>query len=481
MIKQAKWIFIVGLVFACAFAAAQSNETIQGRGENPVPSKGGLAGYQGASGNGQPNGKGLQKFPNGDMYDGEWVNGKRQGFGTYRWANGVTSEGDWFEDERSGSSFRTGRNGEVNVEFFVGGIKALASGDMRALSNHPNGCNGKYDGWILLTVTCTPQGLVKDKNGKFPELIHRETFDRLQIGEKQGVLTLFRQGIVIEGLLREPFDFASAAIKRPVLAAGGKSIAWLVEYSGSMRGMAMHGSGKCALPAGGMADCTMNEGQRATASIAVPAPIVAERTRPDAVVAVAGVAAGAASIPVNRGNDSQFPAAQSAPVPDKALSRPEFGALLSECDKKDAKSCVAAAKKILTNEALLDVTDTDSRQRLALDLLDKAIANGSVEAMNIEFDIFDTVKLPSSIAFLWLQRQGALIGELEKVDEDSAKLRVAYHNLTTANPLKIVFSAIDGRMNAYCNRLRLIRAKGDLPVTDSAYVVKALDATYCKK
>ena len=440
MIKQAKWILMAGLLVACAFAAAQTNVRAQGQGENPVPSKGDLTGYEGASGNGQPNGKGLQKFSNGDMYDGDWVNGKRQGSGTYRWANGVTSEGDWFEDERSGSSFRTGRNGEINIEFFVGGIKALASGDLRALSNHPNGCNGKYDGWILLTGTCTPQGLVKDKNGKFPELSHRETFDRLQIGDKQGVLTLFRQGIVIEGPLREPFDFASAAIKRPVLAAGGKSIAWLVEYSGPMRGMAMHGSGKCALAAGGMEDCTMNEGQRTTASIVLPAP-----------------------------------------VPDKAPGRQEFGALLSACDKKDAKSCVSAAKKILANEALPDVTDNDSRQRLALDLLDRAIANGSVDAMNTEFDIFDTVKLPSSIAFLWLQRQGPLISELEKVDEDSAKLRVAYHNLTTANPLKIVFSAIDGRMNAFCNQLRLIRAKGDLPAADAAYMAKALDTAYCKK
>ncbi|MFS2034713.1 hypothetical protein ACEN8I_11875 [Polaromonas sp. CT11-55] len=466
MIKQAKWIFIGGLVlaFASVSAATQLNERAPGRSESPIPSKGGVTGYEGESRNGQPNGKGLQKFPNGDSYEGEWVNGRRQGFGTYRWANGVTSEGDWFEDERSGFNFRTARDGEVNAEYFVNGVKALASGDLRSLSSGPNGCNGKYDGWILLAGACTKQGLVKGKNGAVPELSHRETFDRLQINDKLGVLTLFRQGIVIEGPLREPFDFVSAAIKRPVLAADGKSIAWVVEYSGPMRGLAMHGTGKCALPAGGLEDCTMNEGQRVTAPIATPAPMPA----------------GPASRNDSR-NDSQALPTQSAPAADKNTGRTEFAALLAACDKKEVRSCVAAAKKILANEALPDVTDPDSRQRLALDVLDKAVAIGSVDAMTAEFDVFDAAKLPSPIAFAWLQRQTGLIGELEKVDEDSAKLRIAYHNLTTTNPLKMVFGAIDGRMNAYCNQLRLIRAKGDLPATDSAYVVKALDTTYCKK
>ncbi len=432
---------------------------MQGRGESPVPSKGGVTGYEGESRNGQPNGKGLQKFPNGDSYQGEWVNGKRQGFGTYRWANGVVSEGDWSEDDRSGFNVRTARDGEVNAEYFVNGVKALASGDLRPLSSRPNGCNGKFDGWILMAGTCTRQGLVKDKNGAVPELSHRETLDRLQIKDKLGVLTLFRQGIVIEGPLREPFDFVSAAIKRPVLAADGKSIAWVVEYSGPMQGLAMHGAGKCALPAGGMEDCTMNEGQRVTASIAAPAPVPAS--------------------PANRGNDNQALTAQSAPAADKG--RTEFAALLAACDRKDVRSCVAAAKKILANDALPEVTDPDSRQRLALDVLDKAIAIGSVDAMTAEFDVFDAAKLPSPIAFAWLQRQTILIGELEKTDEDSAKLRIAYHNLTTSNPLKMIFGSIDGRMNAYCNQLRLIRAKGDLSATDTAYVVKALDTTYCNK
>ncbi|MDW5442608.1 hypothetical protein [Polaromonas sp. SM01] len=454
MIKQAKWIFMVGVVFASAFAAAQPNERMLGRGESPLPSRGGVAGYEGESRNGQPNGKGLQKLPNGDSYEGEWVNGKRQGLGTYRWANGVMSEGDWLEDERNGFDFRTGRDGEVNAEYFVKGVKALASGDLRALSNRPNGCNGKFDGWILLAGACTKQGLVKDKNGAIPELSHRETFDRLQINDKRGVLTLFRQGIVIEGPLREPFDFVSAAIKRPVLAADGKSIGWVVEYSGPMRGLAMHGVGKCALPAGGLEDCTMNEGQRVTASIAAPALMSTGNTRPGTAVAATGLAADAA---------------------------PQFAALLASCDKKEARSCVAAARKILANDALPEVTDPESRQRLALDVLDKAIATGSVDAMTVEFDVFDAAKMPSAIAFAWLQRQTSLIGELEKAEEDSAKLRIAYHNLTTSNPLKMVFGAIDGRMNAYCNQLRLIRAKGDLAATDSAYVVKALDTTYCKK
>ena len=44
---------------------------------------------------GEYHGTGTYRYPNGDVYSGEWTDGKKHGTGTYRWANGKVFEGLW--------------------------------------------------------------------------------------------------------------------------------------------------------------------------------------------------------------------------------------------------------------------------------------------------------------------------------------------------------------------------------------------------
>ncbi len=52
--------------------------------------------------NRRKNGKDIQEFNNGDVYDGSFLNGKRHGKGKYTWSNGNYYEGDWFEGNKHG-------------------------------------------------------------------------------------------------------------------------------------------------------------------------------------------------------------------------------------------------------------------------------------------------------------------------------------------------------------------------------------------
>ena len=41
------------------------------------------------------NGKGILKFNNGDIYDGDWRDDEKNGKGIYQFSNGDSYEGDW--------------------------------------------------------------------------------------------------------------------------------------------------------------------------------------------------------------------------------------------------------------------------------------------------------------------------------------------------------------------------------------------------
>jgi hypothetical protein len=67
-----------------------------------------------------PNGHGLLRVDNGDVYEGEWKNGQRHGQGVYNWYDGDLYTGPWFEGKRHGHGvfiFTDGRvyDGEYNM------------------------------------------------------------------------------------------------------------------------------------------------------------------------------------------------------------------------------------------------------------------------------------------------------------------------------------------------------------------------------
>ena len=61
---------------------------------------------------GQHNGKGLCRYVDGSVYDGEWKDGKRHGQGQYTFANGVLYRGGWESDQMHGQGILYLTDGE---------------------------------------------------------------------------------------------------------------------------------------------------------------------------------------------------------------------------------------------------------------------------------------------------------------------------------------------------------------------------------
>ena len=53
------------------------------------------------------NGQGTYKYPNGEVYEGEWKDRKRNGRGTNKYPNGEVYEGEWQDDKKNGSFIHT--------------------------------------------------------------------------------------------------------------------------------------------------------------------------------------------------------------------------------------------------------------------------------------------------------------------------------------------------------------------------------------
>ncbi len=51
---------------------------------------------------GEPHGFGKMVYPNGDIYEGQWINNLRNGTGSYKWPNGGIYEGDWKDGKKDG-------------------------------------------------------------------------------------------------------------------------------------------------------------------------------------------------------------------------------------------------------------------------------------------------------------------------------------------------------------------------------------------
>ena len=67
--------------------------------------------YKGEVENGEPKGKGIETFPNGEKYVGEFKDGKFHGQGTFTWSNGGKYVGEWKEGKFDGQGTETLSNG----------------------------------------------------------------------------------------------------------------------------------------------------------------------------------------------------------------------------------------------------------------------------------------------------------------------------------------------------------------------------------
>jgi hypothetical protein len=65
-------------------------------------------------------GRRIERYANGDVYEGEWKAGKKEGRGIYRWADGAVYEGEYKADEKEGRGIFRWANGNV----YEGELKA---------------------------------------------------------------------------------------------------------------------------------------------------------------------------------------------------------------------------------------------------------------------------------------------------------------------------------------------------------------------
>jgi len=168
------------------------------------------------------------------------------------------------------------------------------------------------------------------------------------------------------------------------------------------------------------------------------------------------------------------------PVPGTSVPivAKSFEQQLNTCDLKDVSACLDAANQILTGGVMKEITDKDAREKLALSILDKAVALDSIEAMVMEYDIFDAYKFPTPLA---MQKITEFMTQFQKSTLDSARLRFYYNSLSTYDPLKSLFGTLSGSMSDYCNQVILIKSKGNLRPSDSRIVEKSLATIHCKR
>lgn len=167
-----------------------------------------------------------------------------------------------------------------------------------------------------------------------------------------------------------------------------------------------------------------------------------------------------------------------ADVGEISTNQNSFPKNLNGCDARESNGCLEAARQILSGQAMVEIVDKNARQKLALDLLDKAVTLDSVDAMLMQYDILDSYKLPSPAE---TQKLGLLLDRFTKLNGDSGNLRIAHNRLTTVDPFKVIFGSLSGEMTNACNKVRLIQAKGNLMPQDRFIADSALSSPHCKR
>ncbi|GHS91484.1 hypothetical protein AGMMS49949_01970 [Alphaproteobacteria bacterium] len=113
--------------------------------------------YEGAvNKNGKPHGKGVLKYDDGRIYDGEWVNGKEHGTGTLTKPDGSTYKGDWVKGKKHGTGILTTADGSTDKGDWVNG-KRQGKGEQTYKDGYLfwyTGCwlEDRWHGWGILRL-----------------------------------------------------------------------------------------------------------------------------------------------------------------------------------------------------------------------------------------------------------------------------------------------------------------------------------------
>ena len=154
-----------------------------------------------------------------------------------------------------------------------------------------------------------------------------------------------------------------------------------------------------------------------------------------------------------------------------------FSSVLSSCDSGIVDACLQAAEKVINKQALTEINDDFGRRKVALDLLDKAIRLGSIEAKYRSYDYLNHsfVMLPEELA-----RNKKLMSEFKTLGTDSANIRILHDSVTSSNPISGLFNTLGGKFKELCAQAIYFSSKSGLSAVERGYVEDMKKAPNCR-
>ena len=118
-------LLLISATLSCSPLLRHENETkcilgncVEGEGIQIYPDG---AKYIGEFKDSKQHGKGSYIWPNGDKYVGQWKHGKHEGEGIYTWSQGDEYSGQWKNDKREGKGTYIWSNGDKYIGEFLNG------------------------------------------------------------------------------------------------------------------------------------------------------------------------------------------------------------------------------------------------------------------------------------------------------------------------------------------------------------------------
>lgn len=153
-----------------------------------------------------------------------------------------------------------------------------------------------------------------------------------------------------------------------------------------------------------------------------------------------------------------------------------FSSLISGCDSNNVDACLEASNQIIKKQALVEITDDSGRRKVALDLLDKAIKLGSVEAKYRSYDYLNQsfILLPEELV-----KSNKLIVEFKALGTDSANIRIIHDSVTSSNPISGIFNTLGGKFKELCAQAIYYSSKTGLSAIERRYIEDMKKAPNC--
>ena len=303
---------------------------------------------------GKRQGEGLMKFTNGDEYEGEWLHDQPHGQGVMRYADGARHEGQFKQGQPSGQGRRTYPDGTYydgqwrqSVPHGFGRLTFLSGGayDGQFHQGKPNG-----------------QGTYYFANG---DLYEGEWKDGLQegVGRFNYATGGFYEGQVVRGKRQGKGIWVSALGQR---------------YEGSFSGNKPHGSGRCGTLAQ-MERCTYRHGKRIESVRIAPVAVAASQPASMANVGhmmamTTPVAAAVASSPMNDATSASsasvtrqeraIPAAKAAANPATTVAVRTKGAEFTQTLVKEKQRQQKTIADLNPNRSDIHFSDNWPQQQL---------------------------------------------------------------------------------------------------------------------